>query len=135
MKYLLDTNSCIDYLNVSGSVVARKVAATERSQITLCAVVKAELYHGAYKSSKRDANLTLLADFFSQFESLSFDDRAAEVYGRLRAQLAKQGNLIGPNDLMIAAIALANDRTLISHNTREFGRVAELRVEDWAVAQ
>jgi tRNA(fMet)-specific endonuclease VapC len=64
---------------------------------------------------------------------MPFDDRAAEVYGRLRAQLARQGALIGPNDLLIASIALANDATLISHNIGEFQRVEGLMLEDWQV--
>ena len=67
----------------------------------------------------------------SQFVSLPFDDAAAEVYGRIRAALEAAGTLIGPYDLQIAAIALANDLTLITHNIREFGRVAGLRIEDW----
>jgi tRNA(fMet)-specific endonuclease VapC len=62
---------------------------------------------------------------------LPFDDAAAEAYGRLRAELARRGTPIGPNDLMIAAIALAHDLTLVTHNTAEFSRVSGLRLEDW----
>ena len=62
---------------------------------------------------------------------LSFDDRAAEAYGTIRGDLEKQGTPIGPNDLLIAAIALANSAILITHNSREFGRVAALKMEDW----
>jgi tRNA(fMet)-specific endonuclease VapC len=68
------------------------------------------------------------------FRSLPFDDASAEVYGRIRAQLGAQGNLIGPNDLLIASIALANNLTLVTHNTREFSRIPELRIEDWVAA-
>jgi tRNA(fMet)-specific endonuclease VapC len=63
--------------------------------------------------------------------SLPFDDRAAEVYGRIRAHLTATGMAIGPNDLMIAAIALANGLTLVTHNTAEFSRVPGLTIEDW----
>jgi len=131
MIYLLDTNACIDYLNVRDSPIARKLATIAHDQVVVCSVVKAELYHGAYKSSRRADNLALLARFFGQFDSLPFDDAAAEEYGRLRATLETQGTPIGPNDLMIAAIALANHAMLVSHNTREFSRIAGLRVEDW----
>ena len=89
------------------------------------------MYYGAYKSARRDANLALLAKFFDQFVSLPFDDASAEAYGRLRAELARRGTPIGPNDLMIAAIALAYDLTLVTHNTAEFSRVPGLRLEDW----
>ena len=65
------------------------------------------------------------------FHSYTFDDAAAEVYGHIRADLAVQGTPIGPNDLLIAAIALANNLILVTHNTREFARVAGLALEDW----
>ncbi len=72
-------------------------------------------------------------NFSIYFESLPFDDSAAEEYGRLRALLQKQGNLIGPNDLLIASIALANKVTLVTHNTQEFGRIPGLQMEDWQI--
>jgi tRNA(fMet)-specific endonuclease VapC len=79
----------------------------------------------------RLSNLQLLATLFQQFESLPFDDAAAAVYGRIRADLTVQGTPIGPNDLIIPAIALANNLILVTHNTREFARVAGLVLEDW----
>ena len=68
---------------------------------------------------------------FQQFESLPFDDTAADAYGRIRADLTVRSTPIGPNDLMIAAMALANRLTLVTHNTREFARVTGLRLEGW----
>lgn len=131
MTYLLDTNTCIRFLNPRNSAVPAHLAALKPEEVAICQIVKAELYYGAYKSARRDANLALLAKFFSQFVSLPFDDAAAEAYGRLRAGLARKGTPIGPNDLMIAAIALASDLTLVTHNTAEFSRVPGLRLEDW----
>jgi tRNA(fMet)-specific endonuclease VapC len=69
--------------------------------------------------------------FCRQFQSLPFDDRAADEYGRIRAYLTGLGALIGPNDLLIASIALANGLILVSHNTREFSRVPGLKLDDW----
>lgn len=66
--------------------------------------------------------------------SLPFDDRAADEYGRIRAYLARLGTPIGPNDLLIAAIALANNATLVTHNTTEFNRVPGLTIVDWEMA-
>ena len=63
--------------------------------------------------------------------SLPFDDLAAEAYGRIRARLEQAGQLIGPNDLLIAAIAVAHQVTLVTHNTREFQRVEGLQIDDW----
>lgn len=130
--YLLDSNVCIRLLNESASSnMARKLAELTPDDIRLCSVVKSELYYGAYKSTKRDRNLANLNRFFSQFISLPFDDNAAAIAGQVRAQLDLAGTPIGSNDLLIGAIALSNDLTLVTHNTREFGRINGLKYEDW----
>ncbi|HAX74395.1 MAG TPA: VapC toxin family PIN domain ribonuclease [Cyanobacteria bacterium UBA11372] len=130
--YLLDSNACIRLLNKSASSnMARKLAELTPDDIRLCSVVKSELYYGAYKSTRRDRNLANLNRFFSQFISVPFDDNAAAIAGQVRAQLDVAGTPIGSNDLLIAAIALSNDLTLVTHNTREFGRINGLKYEDW----
>lgn len=131
MRYLLDTNACIRYLNEANSSVTRRVRATPREDIVLCSIVKAELFYGAMKSRNPQRTLAVQQQFLSQFVSLPFDDLAAEHYGRIRAELSAQGTPIGPNDLMIAAIALANDATLVTRNMSEFRRVGGLTAEDW----
>jgi tRNA(fMet)-specific endonuclease VapC len=131
MTYLLDTNTCIQFLNLRDTIVKRQLAAVPPTELRLCAIVKAELYDGAHRSSYREQNLELLSNFFSQFSSIPFDDAIAEVYGRVRASLANNGNLIGPNDLMIGAIAVAHNLTLVAHNTPEFSRIQGLSIEDW----
>ncbi len=131
MTYLLDTNACIAVLNDSNSGVARKLATIPRHEVALCQIVKAELLYGTYRSSKVDSNLALLGTFFEQLSVLPFDDEATDTYGRVRAKLAVAGELIGPNDLIIAAIAVRHEATLVTHNTREFSRVAGLHLEDW----
>jgi tRNA(fMet)-specific endonuclease VapC len=70
-------------------------------------------------------------NFCAHFQSLPFDDKAAGFYGKIRSELSAVGQPIGANDFMIAAIALANEVTLITHNTREFSRVSGLLLEDW----
>lgn len=130
--YLLDSNVCIRLLNESASSnMAQKLAELTPDDIRLCSVVKSELYYGAYKSTRRNRNLANLNRFFSQFISLPFDDNAAAIVGQVRAQLDVAGTPIGSNDLLIAAIALSNDLTLVTHNTREFGRINGLKYEDW----
>jgi tRNA(fMet)-specific endonuclease VapC len=99
--------------------------------VVLCSISKAELYYGAYRSARREANLGVLRRFFQEFVTLPFDEKCEEVYGVIRAQLASAGTPIGPNDLLIAAVALANEATIVTHNTAEFGRVRGLRIEDW----
>jgi len=93
--------------------------------------VKAELRYGAEKSTRRELTLQKLEVFFARFCSLPFDDAAAQAYGTVRAELARRGRPIGPNDTLIAAIALAHDLVLVTHNTEEFRRVPGLTLEDW----
>ncbi|KYC38149.1 twitching motility protein PilT [Scytonema hofmannii PCC 7110] len=131
MIYLLDTNTCILYLTRRNSIIVDKLTSAPRQDVVLCDVVKAELYYGAYRGTRLESNLVLYQEFFREFISLPFDGKAAAVYGRIRAQLESLGTPIGPNDLQIAAIAIANNLILVTHNTREFSRVPDLRFEDW----
>jgi len=129
--FLLDTNVCIRILNGSSPPVAARLQATNPAEVRLSAVVKAELLYGARKSTRIDDNLRLLRRFFTPFVSLPFDDRCAEEAGLIRLDLERSGRPIGPNDLLIAASARAHDLVLVTHNSREFGRIPGLRVEDW----
>ena len=131
MTYLLDTNTCIRYLNGQSASVLRRLQSLPLTEVAVCSVVKAELYYGAMKSDNPNQTLAKQRMFLDAFASLPFDDLAAELYGRIRADLSRKGTPIGPYDLMIAAIALAHDAILVTHNVREFGRVEGLRFEDW----
>ncbi|MDM8531837.1 type II toxin-antitoxin system VapC family toxin [Anaerolineales bacterium HSG25] len=131
MIYLLDTNVCIKYLNGRSSEIRQKVALHGPQTIALCSVVKAELFYGAMKSHNPQKTLAQQHQFVSHFQSLPFDDSAAETYSEIRADLEKRGTPIGPNDLLIASIAIANNLTLVTHNRREFSRVQGLKIEDW----
>ncbi len=131
MTYLLDTNACIDYLNKRNSAIAIRLAKLSTEEVVLCAVVKAELFYGVARCKNPDVARLKLADFLSGFVSLPFDDAAAEKAGALRAKLAANGKPIGPHDVQIAAIALSHGLTVVTHNTREFARVAGLKWEDW----
>jgi tRNA(fMet)-specific endonuclease VapC len=131
MRYLLDTNTCIAYLNGRAVGIRRRLQSLPPSEVALCSVVKAELLYGARKSTNPPAVLAKLGRFFGPFHSLPFDDAAAQAYGTIRAGLEQVGTPIGPNDLMIAAIAVAGGLTLVTHNTAEFRRVPGLAIEDW----
>ena len=132
MTHLLDTNVCVNFLRTPGeSNVARRLLSCRPGDVVLCSIVKAELIYGAWRSQRVEENLHQVHLFFARFLSLPFDDAAAEIYGPVRSQLVGQGELIGPNDLMIASIALAHDLTLVPHNLAEFGRVRRLKLEDW----
>ena len=126
MIYLLDTNACILYLNGRNVNLRRKLEDHLDSDIAVCSTVKGELFYGAMRSNNPDGTLAL-----SRFISLPFDDTAAEIFGYIRAKLAKLGTPIGPYDLQIAAIGLQNNLILVTHNTAEFSRVEDLQIEDW----
>jgi tRNA(fMet)-specific endonuclease VapC len=131
MKYLLDSNACIVFLNKRSDQLKHRLELCQPQEIVLCSVVKAELLYGAMKSQNPTASLLKVENFCTHFQSLPFDDKAAEFYGKIRSELSAIGKPIGANDFMIAAIALANEVTLITHNTREFSRVSGLILEDW----
>ena len=131
MIYLLDTNVCIAYLNGRAFLVMQRLRTLPDEDVAVCSIVKAELFYGAMRSNNPARTLAGQEEFLNRFVSLPFDDRAALIFGRIRAQLAVLGTPIGPYDLQIAAIALANNLILVTHNTREFSRVEGLRIEDW----
>lgn len=131
MKYLLDTNVCIKYLNADSENIKLKLKSNSPQNIFLCSVVKTELLTGAYKSNISHKTLLKLESFFNKFDSLFFDDISADICAKIRSDLEKKGKIIGPYDLQIAATALANDLTLVTHNIKEFKRIKGLKIEDW----
>lgn len=133
MTHLLDSNACIRYLNGRAPSIRSSLAAMAAGSVGVCSVVKAELYAGAMRSNNPAQTRANQQAFLTQFLSLPFDDDAAQVYAIIRAHLELQGTPIGPYDLQIAAIALANNLTLVTHNTREFSRVPGLLLEDWEI--
>ena len=133
MSNLLCTNACIRYLNGRSPELVQKIRQTPASEIFVCSVVKAELFYGAMKSQQPAQTLANQLRFLNQFVSLPFDDAAARIFGDIRADLTRKGTLIGAYDLQIAAIALANNMTLITHNTAEFSRVVGLNLDDWEI--
>lgn len=131
MRYLLDTNVCIEILRGRNLALKTSLATKSLNELVLCSVVWAELQCGARLAQNPQQELSRLQDAFGDWPRLPFDDSAAEAYGVIRAHLQRAGRLIGGNDLLIAAIAQTNDLTLVTHNTGEFTRVPDLPVEDW----
>ena len=97
----------------------------------ISAIVLAELKHGVEKSSRPDQNRIALDKFCAPLTVLAFDDAAAGAYGRIRADLERDGQTIGAMDMLIAAHALAENAVLVTNNEREFRRVEGLAVENW----
>ena len=131
MPWLLDTNACIFYLKNPAHPIHAELAKRDPSDILTSSIVRAELLHGAMKYGVPGRRREIVLKTLAPYRSLPFDDAAAEGYARLRHDLELARQIIGPNDLIIAAICLANNITLVTSNTAEFSRVARLRVEDW----
>jgi len=130
MKYMLDTNTCIYLMKNTTSVVDNYTAKKHRG-VSISTIISAELYFGVYNSSNIEKNGSSLANFLIGLEVLEFDDSAAMEYGIIRATLQKQGNIIGPLDMLIAAHAKAKRLALVTNNIREFERVKGLTLESW----
>ena len=133
MLYLLDTNVCVMYINGRSESVRDRILSTPTDEMAVCSIVKAELFYGAMRSNNSTRTLERQQGFLNRFTSLPFDDEAALIFGQIRAQLGRRGTPIGAYDLQIAAIALAHNLMLITHNTAEFSRVNDLQIEDWEV--
>jgi tRNA(fMet)-specific endonuclease VapC len=131
MSWMLDTNACVRYLNGRAPTLRARIQATNPADLVVCSIVKAELFFGARRSVNPTLALERQRRFLAPLRSLSFGDAEAETYGMIRALLATAGTPIGPNDLLIASIALSNGVTLVTHNVSEFSRVPGLVLEDW----
>ena len=128
MKFLLDTNAVIALMQ--GNIrLTQRMTLHEPVDFALPAIVAHELHYGVHKSERRAANLERVEAL--RFAILEFDADDARESGRIRAELAKSGQPIGPYDVLIAGQALSRGLTLISNNLREFTRVQGLKVEDW----
>lgn len=133
-RYLLDTNICIYIINRKPPEVFRHFDGLSVGDIAISSITGAELAHGVAKSGS-PRNQQALDKFLTPLDILPFDMQAMQHYGRLRAQLERQGMPIGPLDTLIAAHALALGCTLVTNNLREFERVPGLALENWVPDQ
>ena len=131
MIYLLDTNTCIYFLNRSSEKIISQCKRFSPSQINLPSITVAELFYGAEKSKAKKRNWAIVENFVSTFEIVPFDEKSCEIYARIRASLEKSGVPIVPMDLLIASISLANNSILVSNNIKEFRRIKGLKLENW----
>lgn len=131
MLRLLDTNTCIYFLNRSSDKIIAQFKKLSPSDIKLSAITVAELYFGAEKSKAKRKNWQVVESFVSVFETIPFDVKCGKIYGKIRASLEQAGTPIGPMDLLIASICLANDFILVTNNIKEFDRIRKLKLENW----
>ncbi len=131
MKYMLDTNICIYIIKRKPSKVLKRFKKYSPGDILVSSITLAELRYGAEKSLYVEQNLDALNGFMVPLEIVPFDERAADEYGKVRAQLEKAGKPIGSMDMLIGSHALSLGLAIVTNNTKEFKRIKSLKVENW----
>jgi tRNA(fMet)-specific endonuclease VapC len=132
VSFLLDTNICSAHMRRPAGLAHRFVQHSGR--LWMPTIVLAELYAGAYLLNDPSRILAAINDLRRDIGVLVFDERCAEEFGRLRGVLSRRGKPGNPLDLMIAAVALTHDLTLVTNNTSDFHSVPDLRLDDWLSA-
>lgn len=131
--YLLDTNICIYAMKNSYPALSRKLFTIHPDEIFISSITVGELEYGCAKSKWGDRSRNVINLFVSAYTVLPFEREDAALFGRLRAELAKAGTPIGPYDIQIAAHGLSRGLTVVTHNTDEFRRIPNLKLEDWVI--
>ncbi len=130
MSFLLDTDICSSHLKRPSGLSHRFVQ--HGGGLFISAVALAELYAWAYRRGNSAKLLSLIEnDLLADVAILDFDRSCALRFGQLQSELLKRGSVVNAMDLMIAAIALVHDLTLVTHNTRHFEVIPGLRMVDW----
>ena len=132
-RYLLDTNICIYIAKHNPPAVRQHFILHPREHLAMSVITLGELRHGAEKSQSRGKAVKVLSKLIEVIQILKIPVETGVCYGQIRAVLEKQGQIIGNNDLWIAAHALASGLILVTNNVREFSRVENLNIEDWAI--
>ena len=131
--YLLDTNICIYAMKDKYPALSKKLFQIPPSDIFISSVTVSELEYGCSKSNWENRSRNVMNLFLSAFTIIAFDEKDARIAGRVRAKLMKSGTPIGPYDIQIAAQGLSRGLTVVTHNTKEFERIPELKLEDWVL--
>ena len=129
--YLLDTNICIYAIKKKPFNVLEQIKVKSKLGIYISALTVAELEYGIENSIKVEENRISLLKYLSLFNILPFDDKDAIPYGKLKSKLRKEGRIIGPIDMLLAAQALSKNLIFVTNNIKEFERIENLKLENW----
>lgn len=132
MKFILDTNTLIYWLKDVPEVV-EKIAFYGHKTIGASAISRAELYYGAYRSQHIEKNLKAIQKLSDAIKFLLLDEVTEKTYGRIKAELQREGNPIDDMDILIAATAIASDKILVTNNEKHFKRIHGLKIENWTI--
>ena len=129
--YYIDSNTYVYFDKNASQALTSKLLSVSPDKIKIPSIVAAELRLGVEKSVRREFNSERLERFLSLYEIAPFDDASSKYYAKIRAELERSGNIIGANDLIIAATVLSNKGILVTRNTGEFSQISELSIENW----
>jgi tRNA(fMet)-specific endonuclease VapC len=129
--YVLDTDTCIYFLNGNYPSIADEISSRSLEDLAITSISAAELFYGAYHSARKTKNIERLDNFFEKIQILPFDNQSAKHFGELKENLHREGKMLGPYDLLIASIVDSQRHTLVTHNVKEFSQVKGLLVVDW----
>lgn len=130
MKYLLDTNICIYWLK-GNELIEQKILSVGIDNIAISFINISELYYGAYKSQRVEANLAMIRQLTDQMTIIESDEAISETFGNMKAALESAGKIIDDADLFVAACAQVHGLTLITNNTKHFKRIKGLKLDNW----
>jgi tRNA(fMet)-specific endonuclease VapC len=130
-RYLLDANIVIYIRQNRPEAVLRRFARLRPGEAAISVIAYGELLYGAMKNSQRESALERLRELSRALPALPLPEEAAQTYGTIRADLEAKGEMIGNNDLWIAAHAMAAGLTLVTNNEKEFRRVRGLKIQNW----
>jgi tRNA(fMet)-specific endonuclease VapC len=133
-RYMLDTDTCSYIMKRSNDAVLKRLQQVPVGDVCISVITKSELLFGVELSPRRQQNEVALNAFLRYVEVLDFPDGASLHYAKIRADLKTLGTMISANDLFIAAHARSLGLMLVTKNTREFGRVRDLAIENWTLA-
>lgn len=136
-RFMLDTDTSSYVIKRSVPPVLRRLQSVPIGDVCISVVTMAELLYGVLLSPRREQDRAAVDAFLRHLAVLEFPENAAAHYAEIRAELKRRseligGELIGANDLLIAAHARCRGLVLVTNNTREFGRVPGLALENWA---
>ena len=131
MKYFLDTNIIIYAVKGNFPNIKEHFERVPSFNIYISSIVKAEIEYGAKKSADYMKTIKIYNKFMNIYNVVPFTEKETKIYGNIRSDLEASGNIIGTNDLLIASTVISHDGILVTHNTKEFERFKNLRIEDW----
>ena len=130
MKYMFDTDILIYWLK-GNQAIEKKAVALGLENIGYSIISLGELYFGAFNSEQMDKNLQAIKIVQQKLSLFKYNDKSAQLFGMIKAQLKQQGNLIMDADILIGSIAQSNELILVTNNTKHFQRIPNLQLENW----